>query len=272
MIKKLFLKDRFILWLILINAAILFIAGYFTTEGAKQFFLIADNLLTTLFIIELIVKFNEYGIKGYFKSGWNRLDFVLIIVSVPALLSFVLNIQAFDVSYLLVFRIFRVFKAFRFFKFIPNVGGLIADVKRALDTSLFILIGFLIYIFIVGTLSFYLFNGSNTTYFSTPTISLYSTFKIFTVEGWYEIPEAICANYSSVTTFFTYLYFIFVVVTGGIIGLSLVNSIFVDSMLKDNTDDIEKKVDALDNKISILLQKLDTLEHTKHKSNHNIKE
>lgn len=272
MIKKLFLKDRFILWLILINAAILFLAGYFTSDGAKQLFLIADNLLTSLFIIELIVKFNEYGIKGYFKSGWNRLDFVLIIVSVPALLSFVLNIEIIDVSFLLVFRIFRVFKAFRFFKFIPNVGGLIADVKRALDTSLFILIGFLIYIFIVGTLSFYLFSGNNTEFFTTPTISLYSTFKIFTVEGWYEIPEQISANYSSVATFFTYLYFIFVVVTGGIIGLSLVNSIFVDSMLKDNTDDIETKVDALDNKINLLLQKIDALEQTQHKNKKDIKE
>ena len=272
MIKKLFLKDRFILWLILINAAILFLAGYFTADAEKQLFLIADNFLTSLFIVELIVKFNEYGVKGYFKSGWNRLDFILIIVSVPALLSFVLNIQVFDVSFLLVFRIFRVFKAFRFFKFIPNVGGLIADVKRALDTSLFILIGFLIYIFIVGTLSFYLFNGSSTDFFSTPTISLYSTFKIFTIEGWYEIPEDICANYSSVATFFTYLYFIFVVITGGIIGLSLVNSIFVDSMLKDNTDDIEKKVDALDSKISLLLQKIDNLEHPQRNDNHDIKE
>ena len=84
MIKKIFLKDRFILWLILINAAILFLAGYFTSDTERQLFLIADNFLTSLFIIELIVKFNEYGIKGYFKSGWNRLDFILIIVSAPA--------------------------------------------------------------------------------------------------------------------------------------------------------------------------------------------
>ena len=260
MIRKLFLKDRFILVLILINAAVLFIGGYNTTDNQKHIFFLIDNIITSLFIIELIIRFNEYGVKGYFKSGWNRLDFILIILSAPALISFVFNIQIFDVSFLLVFRIFRVFKAFRFFKFIPNVGGLIADVKRALDTSLFILIGFIIYIFIVGTLSFYLFNGSDTEYFTSPMISLYSTFKIFTIEGWYEIPEQICANYSSLATFFTYFYFIFVVVTGGIIGLSLVNSIFVDSMLSDNTDDIEKKIDALDIKLNELIKKLDNNE------------
>lgn len=260
MIRKLFLKDRFILVLILINAAVLFLGGYNATDNQKHVFFLIDNVITSLFIIELIIKFNEYGVKGYFKSGWNRLDFILIILSAPALISFVFNIQVFDVSFLLVFRIFRVFKAFRFFKFIPNVSGLIADVKRALDTSLFILIGFLIYIFIVGTLSFYLFNGSDTEYFTSPMISLYSTFKIFTVEGWYEIPEQICANYSSIATFFTYFYFIFVVVSGGIIGLSLVNSIFVDSMLSDNTDDIERKIDALDIKLNELIKKLDNNE------------
>lgn len=70
----------------------------------------------------------------------------------------------------------------------------------------------------------------------------------------------ISAGYSSLATFFTYLYFIFVVVTGGIIGLSLVNSIFVDSMLSDNTDDIESKVDILNDKINELIKKLDNNE------------
>jgi voltage-gated sodium channel len=257
MIRKLFLKDKFILVLILINAIILFVGGYLTKENHIQIFLIADNLLTSLFIIELIVKFNEYGIKGYFKSGWNKLDFTLIVISIPALISFVFNVQIFDVSFLLVFRILRVFKAFRFFKFIPNIGELVLGVQRALKSSIFILLGFVIYIFIIGILSFYIFQNSNTEYFSSPTMSLYSTFKIFTVEGWFDIPEAISVNYSKSAMFFTYLYFIFVVITGGIIGLSLVNSIFVDSMVSDNNDELEKKIDNLDNKLNDIIKKLD---------------
>ena len=252
-----FLKDRFILVLILFNALTLFFAGYVATEPQRVFFIMADNIFTFLFLVELIVKFNEYGVKKYFGSGWNKLDFILIVVSIPALVSFVFKIEFFDASFLLVFRIFRVFKAFRFFKFIPNVEKLSQDVKRALDTSLFILIGFVVYIFIIGILSFYLFNSSGTEYFESPTMSLYSTFKIFTVEGWFDIPEAISAGYSSIATFFTYIYFIFVVVTGGIIGLSLVNSIFVDSMLSDNTDAIEDKVDMMREELRSLTQKLD---------------
>lgn len=256
MIKKLFLNDKFILGLILINAAILFIGGYITLQSHMHIFLLADNLLTTLFIFELLFKLREFGIKNYFSSNWNKLDFFLIIISIPSLVSLIFSLNILDVSFLLVFRILRVFKAFRFFKFIPNIGQLVTGVQRALKASIFVLLGFIIYIFIIGILSFYLFQNSNSDYFSNPTISLYSTFKIFTVEGWFEIPEKISEHYSKTTSFFIYLYFVFIVITGGIIGLSLVNSIFVDSMVSDNNDDIEKKIDQIDAKVSQLLIKL----------------
>ena len=256
MIRKLFLNDKFILGLILINAVVLFVGGYFTLENEKQIFFITDNFLTSLFIIELIVKISVFGIRGYFISNWNKLDFILIVISVPALISFILGVDIFDVSFLLVFRILRVFKTFRFFKFIPNIGELISGVQRALKASVFVLLGFGIYIFIIGLLSFYLFQNSGTEYFKNPTISLYSTFKIFTIEGWYEIPEVISEGYSKSVSFFIFLYFIFVVVSGGIIGLSLVNSIFVDSMVSDNNDEIDNKIDKLDSKLNEILKKL----------------
>lgn len=44
-----------------------------------------------------------------------------------------------------------------------------------------------------------------------------------------------------------------ILITGGIFGLSLVNSIFVDAMVQDNNDELEKKVDLLNKKIDRLL-------------------
>lgn len=256
MIRKLFLNDNFIFWLILINSVILFIGGYYSSENQLFIISIADNLITALFIFELAIKFNEFGVKCYLKSNWNKFDFILIAISIPAFISFILNLNVFDFSFLLVFRIMRVFKAFRFFKFIPNVGQLVSGVQRALKASVFVFIGFFIYIFIIGILSYYLFQSSGSEYFSNPMISLYSTFKIFTVEGWFEIPEQITIHYSNFGSFFTYLYFIFVVLTGGIFGLSLVNSIFVDSMVSDNNDELEVKIDNLDSKVTEILTKL----------------
>lgn len=260
MLKKLFLSDKFILGLIFINALILFFGGYTTNDFQKSIFIVADNIITTLFIVELIIKLREYGLKDYFKSNWNKLDFLLIILSIPSLLALILSVDILDMSFLLVFRILRVFKAFRFFKFIPNVNNLVKGVQRALKSSLFVIIGFSIYVFIIGILSFYLFQDNPAEYFSSPTVSMYSTFKLFTIEGWFEIPEALAINYSSSATFFTYLYFVFIVITGGIIGLSLVNSIFVDSMVSDNNDNLEEKINTLDHKLNDIIKKLNNHE------------
>ncbi len=256
MIRKLFLNDKFILGLILLNAILLFTGGYLQTDFERQILTIADNLITTLFVVELMIKFRAFGIKNYFQTNWNKLDFILIVLSLPALIAFLFNFRVLDFSFLLVFRVLRVFKAFRFFKFIPNIGQLVSGIQRALKTSLFVFSGFLIYIFIIGILSYYLFENSGSEYFTDPMISLYSTFKIFTVEGWFEIPEQIIENYSKSASFFTYLYFIFVVLSGGIFGLSLVNSIFVDSMVSDNNDELEKKIDNLDSKVIEILTKI----------------
>jgi voltage-gated sodium channel len=135
------------------------------------------------------------------------------------------------------------------------VDHILAGINKAMRASVFVLIGFVIYIFISGILSFYLFKETGSPYFDNPLSGLYSTFKIFTIEGWFEIPEQVAENLSPTATLFTHLYFIFIVMSGGIFGLSLVNSIFVDAMVSDNNDGIEEKIINLEKKIDRLLIK-----------------
>lgn len=253
MLKKLFLNDKFILLLILLNAVIIFINGFEISPRYSLILLFSDNIITALFLTELIIKFNVYGVRKYFSSNWNKFDFLLIVLSLPALIAFITPIQITSISFLLVFRVLRVFKSFRFLKFIPGMDHLVNGISRALRSSVIVLMGFAIYIFIIGIFSFYLFKESSPEHFGDPLNSLYSIFKIFTVDGWYEIPEQLTKNYSSTTSFITYLYFIFVVITGGIFGLSLVNSIFVDAMVSDNNDELENKIDMLTQKVNELL-------------------
>ena len=255
MIKRLFLNDKFILILILLNAATIFVGGFEKSSNIKFILSLIDNFITGLFIVEVIVKFSAFGVKNYFKSNWNKFDFILIALSLPSLLAFITDIGITSFSYLLVFRVLRVFKSLRFLKFIPGIEHLVKGVSRALKASLIVLIGFVIYIFIIGVFSFYMFNEISPEHFGNPLKSLYSIFKIFTIEGWYEIPEQLTRHLSSFTSFFIYLYFIFVVITGGIIGLSLVNSIFVDAMVSDNNDELEEKIDNLSKKIDSLIAK-----------------
>jgi voltage-gated sodium channel len=51
----------------------------------------------------------------------------------------------------------------------------------------------------------------------------------------------------------TKIYFVLILLTGGIFGLSLVNSIFVDAMVSDNNDELENKIDSLEKKIDNLI-------------------
>jgi len=259
MIKRLFLNDKFILILILLNAVTIFTSGFEMSFNNRFALSLIDNLITGFFIVEIIVKFKEFGIKKYFKSNWNKFDFTLVALSFPTLIAFIGNIEVVSFSFLLVFRVMRVFKSFRFLKFVPGIEHLVKGISRALKASIVVLIGFVIYIFIIGIFSFYLFKEISPEYFGNPLNALYSIFKIFTVEGWYEIPEQLTKGLGSTTSFFTYMYFIFVVISGGIFGLSLVNSIFVDAMVSDNNDDLEKKIELIDKKIDKLLTKKDEL-------------
>ncbi|NQX82448.1 MAG: ion transporter, partial [Flavobacteriaceae bacterium] len=45
------------------------------------------------------------------------------------------------------------------------------------------------------------------------------------------------------------------VITGGVFGMSLVNSIFVDAMVSDNNDNLERKIEELNKKMDRLLDK-----------------
>lgn len=249
-----FLNEKVILAFILINALIIFLMGFDISMLERKGLSFLDNTVTILFIIELAVKIKSYGFKKYLSNNWNVFDFILIVISIPSLIAYMGNVELGSLTFLLVFRVLRVFKSFRFIKFIPGIDHLITGVTNALKTSILVLLGFMVYVFIIGILSFYLFKGFSPSYFGNPLTALYSIFKIFTVEGWYEIPDTITASMSKVGSFFTYAYFIFVVISGGIFGFSLVNSIFVDAMVSDNNVVLEKKVDALEQKIDLLLK------------------
>jgi voltage-gated sodium channel len=255
MIKKLFLNDKFIITLVLINAIIIFLSGFKFSNQVILILNVFDNLITTIFIIELITKWFYYGKRKYFDSNWRIFDFILVVISIPSLVAFLFDYNISNLSFLLILRTLRVFKSFRFIRFIPGINHIIQGLRRALKSSILILLAFTVYIFIIGTLSFFLFGQVSSEHFGNPLRSLFSIFKIFTIEGWYEIPDQISENLSNIKTFFTYLYFIFVVMSGGIFGLSLVNSIFVDAMVSDNIEIIEENIDKLDTKIDALLNK-----------------
>lgn len=253
MLKKVILDEKLITVIILLNALTIFVQG-FNVVNYNHILEYMDNIFTVVFIFELVLKFKYYGFNNFFKYSWNKFDFILIALAVPSLLQFTIGLKSIDLDFLLALRVLRVFKFFRFIKFIPKVDSIIKGAKNAIKSSMFIIFSFLIFNFSVSILSCYLFRNLSNEFFGNPILSFYSIFKIFTIEGWYEIPDALISQVDSATiSFLIVLYFIILLFIGGIFGLSLVNSIFVESMIRESSDDIEDRLKNIELKLDKLL-------------------
>lgn len=66
------------------------------------------------------------------------------------------------------------------------------------------------------------------------------------------MPDAIASNSSSGWGIFARFYFSILVFLGGMIGMSLITSIFVDTMAGDNNDEVLKILDKIEKDIKVL--------------------
>jgi voltage-gated sodium channel len=175
----------------------------------------------------------------------------VVFISLPSLAIVFYGDFFVEANVFLTLRVLRVFKSFRLIRFMPEVDSFVKSIKRALRASYIILLGFVILIFITALISCSLYKD------------IAPEYQLFSVEGWYEIPDLIAERSSDTTAFFAKAYFSVLLMGGGILGLSLVNSIFVDAMVSDNTDDLEDDVKQLTEKIESLEEKIDTLLNSK---------
>ena len=123
--------------------------------------------------------------------------------------------------------------------------------KRALRDSGVVLVAFGVLIILFGLINCSLYREVAPEYFSTPLRSVYSVFRVFTVEGWYEIPDTIASATSPVIGAITRVYFCILLLAFGILGLSLINSVFVDAMVEDNNDDVKAQLERMEKQLHI---------------------
>lgn len=235
------MNDRLILVLIVINAVIIYASG-FVEKGSELETTLdrVDNFFTLLFVIEAVGKMYFLSIKGYFSDRWNTFDFTLVMVAVPSMLLWLIDPEVLNLEFLLMFRVLRIFKFFRVIRFVPNINTLIAGFQRALKSGVAILITFFAATFIVSFLSYTFFRELSPDHFGNPMLAFYNTFKVFTIEGWFEVPDEMAEGASPAQAFFIRAYFGFLLFGGGIFGLAVINAVFVQSMLQDNYQEGDK--------------------------------
>ena len=234
--------------LVVINTITIFVGGYF---GASRTFVWIDAFFTLLFLTEVIVKVNTYGWSCYWNDNWNKFDFVITLVAIPSLLNIFVDTGV-ATNILLSLRTLRVFKSFRLLKFIPNINGLLKGIGIAVKTSFIVCVAFAILLLIIAILSTTIYGKIAPDLFGDPGMSIFTIFRLFTGDGWSEIPIEIAANSSEFVGRITRAVFALLFFVGGILGLSLVNSIFVDALAGDNNDEVLRRIDELEKKIDDL--------------------
>ena len=234
------LAEPVVLTLIALNGAAVFLDAFPTVHarhGGTLFWL--DYACLLYFVFELGARMvRRGGFRGYWIfSGWNRFDFVIVAVSLPTLFAPALPV----LDEFAVLSAGRLLRFARLLRFVPNALDLWTGLKRALKASVavFCVLAMMNLLFALGAMA--LFGDVAPQYFGDPGRAMYTLFKVFTIEGWFEVPDAI-AEGSAQSAWYVWgvkAYFVIAVLCGGLLGLSLANAVFVDEMTADNTRRVE---------------------------------
>jgi voltage-gated sodium channel len=248
--------ESLVVSIIVLNTAALVVMGYAEHETPwAEVARWVDYGCVCYFSLETLLKVRAEGWRAYWHSRWNRFDFVVVVASSPVLLLPLFDVQG--LATLLVLRLSRLFRLFRVLRFIPNREHLFLGIKRALKASVGVFLALIVLNIAISIGATHLFGRYLPEHFGNPLLSSYTIFRVFTVEGWSAIPDAIAANAPPAIGVLARIYFVATVLAGGILGLSLANAVFVDEMTVDNTRDVEAKLDELLREVRELRARVD---------------
>lgn len=240
-------NEYIVITVIVLNTIALILDGFPNIHTAYGGWLHAfDYICMLYYVFEVIIKTRFAGFQAYWASAWNKFDFMIVVLAFPLLLDPFIPGEFEGVEAVLVLRMGRFLRFFRMLRFIPNATQIWKGVIRSLKASVGVFLVLILLNLILAMGANMLFKDFSPEYFGDPYVSYYSMFKVFTIEGWFEIPDQLAAQgLSPWDLLLVRSYFGFAVVVGGILGFSLANAVFVDEMTADNNDELEMMVGSL---------------------------
>jgi voltage-gated sodium channel len=255
MLQRFFMTERNMMAAIILNAVVIYLL-YFPEIPYRPALETLDHFFIAVFVAEALIKLTVLKPKAYFADRWNIFDFTIVLLSLPTVLMYALPVQ--DTSILLVLRMFRLVRLVRFLRFVPHMAMILQGLGRALRASLFVLLALFFLNVMLALFTCHFYGDLLPDQFGNPLVSSFTIFQLFTIEGWYEIPLAVDeASESGIVRGVSRVYFIGVVLIGGIFGMSLANAIFVDEMTIDNTRVVEEKMNVMQQQMTELKQLLE---------------
>ena len=231
-VSRFFLNNRNIAICILLNTIVIFLLSF---HRFQYVLLPLDVAFTIFFIIEMIIKIKYFG-KTFFKDKECVFDLSIVVISTIPLFGL------FSLDWIQVMRLTRIFKSLRLFELIPNYKKLLINFKLVVRSCVGILVGLSILIFLLSSL----YGNIVPEYFGNPLESIYSVFRLFSIEGWYDIPNAIAEHSSYVVGYLSKFFLACIVLVFGIFGMGFVSSVFIDEVLQRLTE-LEKILKKIQN-------------------------
>ena len=231
--------QRFITWLIVINAVILGLETVPDVTARVGGLLAAlDTIILAVFVIELVVKM-VYRRLGFFRDGWNWFDFIVVgIALVPA------------AGPLAVLRTLRVLRLLRLLSVVPSMRAVIEGLLRALPGmgSIAALIALIFYV--CAVLATNLFGADFPEWFGDLGASMFTLFQIMTLEGWADMAREIMGSHPLAWLFFV----LFILITTFAV-LNLFVGIIVNAMQSQvEAEHAAENLQAHDERASILTE------------------
>ena len=205
---------------------------------------ICNIVFSGIFGAEAALKIFSFGWSIYWKSGWNKFDFTLVVISAVDLLfsyvsvGFARIVKVFAIQKLLrLLRISRMFKLIRGLKGIRSLfATLVVSLPAFWNVGALVLLLFFVYAY-TGVLSFgtaergaHINEHAN---FETFPMAMLTLFRVATNDEWKGVMEG-CMKAS---TFVAIPYFLTFVLTISIIMLNLFTAVIIENFEKQQDQD-----------------------------------
>ncbi|KAL7069691.1 hypothetical protein ACQ4LE_010995, partial [Meloidogyne hapla] len=102
--------EYFIMAMIVLNTLILMMKYHGNTDTYEKVLRIFNTALTAVFTVESILKILAFGVRNYFKDGWNRFDFITVVGSITDALVTEFGGHFVSLGFLRLFRAARLIR------------------------------------------------------------------------------------------------------------------------------------------------------------------
>lgn len=205
-----------------------------------------EMAFTLFFALELCFRVVEYGRPFVFffrvrDRAWNLFDLIITGIGVGNFIAFVrLGSGSSAALSLRIFRCFRILRIFQALKFLSEIDHVIVTAAREVSCFAFMV---LLAIFVLGILATHLLRDCDDDLevkqqFETLGVSMWTLFKMMTMDGWTPIAEAVLEDRPWMVLFF--LVFIFLSIS----SVSIVPAIFLETHMiqrENNAKQIKMK-------------------------------